>query len=74
MVQAQDFSQACSISIWLCRQDLPGLGRAARDQVGHAVREHARLAAAGARQHQARPVNAFDRLLLRFIEILQVQG
>ena len=32
------------------------------------------FATAGAGQHQAGPVNAFNRLLLRLIEILQVQS
>jgi len=38
------------------------------------ARDDAGFTTAGAGQHKAGPVNAFNRLLLRPIEILQVQG
>ena len=47
-------------------------GRAARcDEVGDAVREHARLARAGAGQDQQRPVAVGDRLALGLVEPLE---
>ena len=41
---------------------------------GYFTSDNAGLAAPGARQHETGPIDAFDRLLLRLIEILQVQG
>lgn len=44
------------------------------DQPGYFTSDNAGLAAPGACQYEAGPIDAFDRLLLRLIEILQVQG
>ena len=44
------------------------------DQPCNLARDDAGFTTAGASQHQAGPVNTFNRLLLRLIEILQVQG
>ena len=44
------------------------------DQPRNLARDDAGFSTAGAGQHQAGPVNTFHRLLLRLIEILQVQG
>ena len=53
------------------RQDLSGLRLVGVDQEGDAVREHARLAAAGAGEDQQRPLAVRDRLALRLVEPLQ---
>jgi hypothetical protein len=53
--------------------DMPG-GIALFDQPGNFTRDDAGFSATGTRQYQAWPVNTFDRLLLRPVEILQVQG
>jgi hypothetical protein len=45
-------------------EDLPGPRLAASDQVRDAVREHARLSAAGACQHQQRSFHVRDRVAL----------
>lgn len=44
------------------------------DQPGYFTGDNPGLAAPGARQYKTGPIDAFDRLLLRLIEILQVQG
>lgn len=44
------------------------------DQPGYLTGDYTGLAAPGTRQHETGPIDAFDRLLLRLIEILQVQG
>lgn len=44
------------------------------DQPGYFTGDNAGLAAPGTRQYETGPLDAFDRLLLRLIEILQVQG
>jgi len=44
------------------------------NQPGYFAGDNAGLTATGARQYKTGPIYAFDRLLLRFIEILQVQG
>ena len=44
------------------------------DQPCYFARDNAGFTTAGSGQHQAGPVDTFDRLLLRLIEILQVQG
>jgi len=41
---------------------------------GYFTGDYTGLAAPGARQYETGPIDAFDRLLLRLIEILQVQG
>ena len=43
------------------------------DQPGYFTGDYTGLAAPGARQYETGPIDAFDRLLLRLIEILQVQ-
>lgn len=44
------------------------------DQPGYFTGDNAGLTAPSSRQYQTGPIDAFDRLLLRLIEILQVQG
>ena len=44
------------------------------DQPCNLARDDAGFTTAGAGQHQTGPVNTFNRLLLRLIEILQVQS
>ena len=60
------------------RQDLVGLGLVGVDQVRHAVRQHARLPTARAREDQQRPLAMRDRLSLGLVEpfqqLLQVLG
>ena len=53
------------------REDLPGLRLVGVDQEGDAVREHARLAAAGAGEDQQRPLAVRDGLALGLVEVLQ---
>ena len=49
-------------------EDLPRGHAVVLDEVRDAVREHARLARAGARQHEQRPVYRGDRLALRPVQ------
>ena len=53
--------------------DLPG-GVSPPDQPGYLAGDDTSLAATGAGKNEAGPIDAFNRLLLRFIEVLQVQG
>jgi len=56
------------------RQDRPG-GNALADHVGHAARDDARLAGAGASQHQHRPVHVRNGPALWFVQVgKQVQS
>ena len=56
------------------REDLPRPRAPGVDQVGDAVREHARLARAGAREDEQRPVAGHDGLTLRSVETLEEIG
>jgi len=49
-------------------------GIAMVDKPGDFAGDHTGFATAGASQHQAGPINTFNRLALRLIEIFQVQG
>ncbi|MCS6911033.1 MAG: hypothetical protein NZM11_10800 [Anaerolineales bacterium] len=51
------------------RQDVPGRDAEVLDEVGDAVGEHARLAGAGAGQHQSRPRRRGDGLMLLRVEV-----
>ncbi len=53
------------------REDLTGLRAVAVDEVGEAVREHARLAAAGTGEDQERPLAVRDGLALGLVEALE---
>ena len=53
-------------------EDLPGLGAAGGDDVGDARRQHARLAGAGAGQHQHGPVERLDRLALLRVQPVEI--
>ena len=53
------------------RQDLARLRLVGEDQVRDPVREHPRLAAAGAREDQQRPLAVGDRLPLGLVEALE---
>ena len=55
-------------------QDLPGAHALVGDHVRDAVREHARLARARAREHEQRPARALGRLPLGGVEGRQVDG
>ena len=53
------------------REDLARLGLVGIDQERDPVREHARLAAAGAREDQQRPLAVGDGLTLGLVEVLE---
>ena len=55
-------------------EDAPGTHALVGDHVGDAVREHARLARAGAGQHEQRPVGALGCLALGGVEAREVDG
>ena len=52
-------------------EDLPGLGAAGGEQMGDAGGEHARLAGAGAGQHQNRPLGRLHRCALLGVQLVQ---
>ena len=54
------------------REDLRGKGAARRQNVGDAGGQHARLAGAGAGQHQHRAVQCFDRLALLGVHAAEI--
>ena len=54
------------------REDLAAARAARRHDVGDARRQHARLAGAGASQHEQRPVERLDRLTLLGIEPFEI--
>ena len=55
-------------------EDLPRTDTEVGDHVGDAIGEHARLARAGAREHQERPLSGEDGLALGGVERVDVDG
>ena len=54
-----------------CGENIIGTHSAALDQIRDTMRQHARLAAAGAGKHQRRPILAGNRMALFDIECVQ---